>query len=76
MSDEKCKEYQGATTDSYNDYVPGENILKLKQIYRDGTYNPAGEEIEVSYNYSYQVGIKDEEIKVVGKLVETWEPLS
>ena len=62
-----------ATTDSYNDYVPGEHMLKLKKLHGDGSYNSAAKEVEVSYDYSYQVGLKKEQVEVVGYMEQTWK---
>jgi len=62
-----------ASVDSYNDYVPGENMLLIKKLYRDCRYNPNGKEIEISYDYTYQRGLKKDEVQIVGKMQERWE---
>ena len=64
--------YQPSGTDSYGDGVPGETMMRIKKLYRNCNFNPDGKEIELSYDYAYQVGVKEEEVQIVGKMQEHW----
>lgn len=66
------KYYQQGSDDSYGDWVPGENMIIIKLL-KGYSYDPDGIEERITYNYLYEVGLRDEDIIVVGHKTQKWE---